>query len=122
MIATSPLQMVQTYRTNHDFYRVSAVQRIPAGKANTIRQAVPFPFEQTAYSQYAHSVASRLSNFIQSTQGVKQSAQAFLTGGTASAMNQRTTVSSKPESVKGEARTGATLQSYRVGLRDIASV
>ncbi|MNI06999.1 flagellar capping protein [compost metagenome] len=121
MLATSPLYMVNTYRNNHDYYRVSAVHRIPAGQTNTIRPSMQFSYEQSAYTQYARKAASGLATFIQTAQEVKQSAQSFLTGGAAAAVNQRIAVSSKPESLKGEAKTGATLQNYRIKLSAIAS-
>jgi hypothetical protein len=56
----SPLTMVNSYKTNNDYYRVSAIQRISAGAKSAVKQPPTTPFLQSAYQQSAQKEASSL--------------------------------------------------------------
>jgi hypothetical protein len=52
MIATSPLYMIQTYKTNTDFYKISAVTRAANLQKRTAREPQDDPIQQSAYYQF----------------------------------------------------------------------
>ncbi|MGO4268905.1 hypothetical protein AB4Z22_03505 [Paenibacillus sp. TAF58] len=76
--AYPPITALNSYQTNKDYYRVSAVSGISGGKSSTIRRPLDMPFAELAYKQHAQSAAKGVAEFVQSAQNVKQSAQALL--------------------------------------------
>jgi hypothetical protein len=56
----SPITVVNSYKTNNDYYRMSAVQRISAGAKSASKQPATNPFLQSAYNQSAQKEASSL--------------------------------------------------------------
>lgn len=89
MYVISPTYTVDTYRSNNDFYRISAVQRASRNQPVKARLPEEYTFEQTPHRQYVRAAASGIAELLNSAQAVKQSAQALLTGGAAAALNQR---------------------------------
>jgi hypothetical protein len=62
----SPLTMVNSYKTNNDYYRVSAIQRISAGTKSAAKQPASTPFLQSAYQQSAQKETSSLARLLKS--------------------------------------------------------
>jgi flagellar hook-associated protein 2 len=83
MIAASPVHMVNAYKINYDYFKVSATRRI--------------------------------------AQSTKQSAQLLLSDSPLSVLNQRVAVSSKPDKLKAEVKSGSAIQSFRVKISALAS-
>ena len=65
MIATSPVFMVNTYRANHDLYRISAARKASSVNPVAKRQQPPTPYEQSFYKQFAHKEASGISSSLE---------------------------------------------------------
>lgn len=121
MIAISPTYMVNTYRSIDDFYKISAVRRASSIRQGASRSSLPSPFLRSAYNESAKTAAAGLSGLLKSAQSVQQSAQIFLRNHAATTLNQRVAVSSKPDKLTAEVKSGSALKSFHVQVNTVAT-
>ncbi|UJF32411.1 hypothetical protein [Paenibacillus hexagrammi] len=77
MITAYPLAIINSYKTNKDYYKVSSVRSV-SGSPGKSRQFLNLPYDQTAYKQLVKQAAQDTADLVRSADDAKQSAKAWL--------------------------------------------